>query len=107
MRESARPCFAIKGRNMGCLYLLLALISPRLLLAGLWIFSDYVRPNAFEGWILPLLGLIFMPYLTLALTWALNTEFGFFQIAAVVIGVLLDLGSSSDAERRRRQHARG
>ena len=35
---------------MSCLYLLFALISPRLLLAGLWIFTDYVS-NAFNTWL--------------------------------------------------------
>jgi len=92
--------------RMGCLYLLLALISPRLLLAVMWIFSPYVQPNAFRSWIWPLIGLIFMPWMTLALVWAYNTHFGPLQIAAIVIGALVDLGSNGDAERRRRKEQR-
>lgn len=90
---------------MGCLYVILALLSPRLLLGGLWIFTDYVRPGAFESWIWPLLGLIFMPVMTLALVWAYNTEFGPWQIAAIVIGALIDLGSNGEGERRRKRQA--
>lgn len=91
---------------MSCLYLLAALISPRLLLAGLWIFTDYVRPGAFGTWVWPLIGLIFMPCLTLALVWGGNTEFGPLQIGAAVIGGAIDLGLCSDAERRRRRQER-
>jgi quinol-cytochrome oxidoreductase complex cytochrome b subunit len=87
---------------MGCIYLLLALISPRILLVVLWIFTDYVR-LAFDHWIWPLLGLIFMPFLTLALVWAYNTEFGIFQIAAIVIGAVMDLGSHNETARRKRR----
>lgn len=87
---------------MGCLYLILALISPRLLLAILWLFSPHVN-KAFDFWLWPLLGLIFMPWLTLALVWAYNTGFGPLQIAAIVVGVILDLGSNSGAERQRRR----
>lgn len=88
---------------MGCLYLLFALISPRLLLAALWLFSPYVMPNAFKFWLWPLIGLIFMPWLTLALVWSYNVGFGPIQIVAIVIAVLLDFGSNGEAERRRRR----
>lgn len=88
---------------MGCLYLILALISPRLLLAILWIFTPYVQPRAFDFFLWPLLGLIFLPWTTLAAIWGLNTGFGLFQIAAVVIGLLVDLGSTGGAEQQRRK----
>jgi len=88
---------------MGCLYLLLALISPRLLLGVLWLLTPYVQPRAFDSFIWPLLGLIFMPWTTLALVWGYNTGFGVFQIGAVVIGILADLGSNGGAERQRRR----
>lgn len=91
---------------MSCLYLLLALISPRLLLAGLWIFTEYVG-RAFDTWLWPLIGLIFMPCLTLALVWGGNTEFGPLQIGAAIIGALMDLGIGSESERRRRAQHQG
>lgn len=91
---------------MSCLYLLLALISPRILLLGLWIFTDYVG-SAFSTWIWPLIGLIFMPFMTLALVWGYNTEFGPLQIGAAIIGALMDLGVGSESERRRRSQRAG
>ena len=91
---------------MGCLYLLLALISPRILLVVMWVFTTYVQPNAFRLWVWPLLGLIFMPWTTLAVVWGYNAGFGLFQIAAIVIGVVVDLSSNGGAEQQRRRRQR-
>jgi hypothetical protein len=40
---------------MPCLLVLLALISPRLALLALWLFSNMLD-RAYEGWLLPVLG---------------------------------------------------
>ena len=58
---------------MGCLLALLALISPRLVLFLLWIFSN-VLSRAFDSWIIPLLGFFLLPWTTLvyALAWDAN-----------------------------------
>ena len=90
---------------MGCIYLILALISPRVLLVALWLLTDYVG-RAFDFWVWPLLGLIFFPITTLALVWGFNTHFGVFQIAAVMIAVFMDLGANSGAEHQRRKRSR-
>ena len=50
---------------MGCLVPLLALISPRLALFFILVFSDWVG-NALDGWIVPLLGFLFLPWTLLA-----------------------------------------
>ena len=52
---------------MPCLVALLALISPRLALFFVWLFSDMID-RAFEGWLLPLLGFFLLPWTTLAYT---------------------------------------
>jgi hypothetical protein len=91
---------------MGCLYLLLALISPRLLLIVLWVFTHYVQPKAFDFFLWPLLGLIFLPWTTLAVVWGYNTHFGILQIGAIVLGVVLDLGSTGGAEKQRRRRVK-
>jgi hypothetical protein len=49
---------------MGCLFLLIMMISPRLGIIFLWAFTNYVS-RAFDTWIWPLLGLIFLPWTTL------------------------------------------
>ena len=47
----------------GCFVVLLGSAFPRLALVVTWIFTDRVD-IAFDGWVLPLAGLIFLPYTT-------------------------------------------
>ena len=49
---------------MGCLFALIALLSPRFALFLLWAFTNYVD-RAFSSWVWPLLGLVFAPWTTL------------------------------------------
>jgi hypothetical protein len=60
-----------RGRGMGCLLLLLASVAPRLVLVLMWIFGDLVD-RAFSGFVIPLLGLLLLPYTTLfyVLAWS-------------------------------------
>lgn len=50
---------------MPCLVVLLALISPRLALFFIWLFSDLLG-RAYDEWWLPLLGFFLLPWTTLA-----------------------------------------
>ena len=50
---------------MCCLALGAAFIGPRFVLVFIWIFGDRVE-LAFDSWFWPLLGLIFLPWTTLA-----------------------------------------
>ena len=52
---------------MPCLIALLALLSPRLALFFVFLFSDMLD-RAFDGWLLPLLGFFLLPWTTLAYT---------------------------------------
>jgi CDP-diglyceride synthetase len=79
---------------MGCLFAILAALSPRLALVLVWIFTNLVD-RAFEGFLLPLLGLIFLPFTTLLYVLAYKpvvgvSGWGWFL---VFLGVLFDLGS--------------
>lgn len=60
---------------MPCLAALLALVSPRLALFVLWLFSDMLD-RAYEGWLLPLVGFFLLPWTTLAyaVMWDLGTR---------------------------------
>jgi hypothetical protein len=49
---------------MGCLFLLVAGVFPRLGLLVVWFVTDLVD-RAFAGFLLPLLGLLFLPLTTL------------------------------------------
>jgi hypothetical protein len=89
---------------MGCLLALLAAISPRLALVLVWIFTNLVD-RAFEGFLLPLLGLIFLPLTTLVYVLAYRpvtgvSGWGWFF---VVLAVLFDLGSYGGGASSRRR----
>ena len=49
----------------GCLFALLAALSPRLALLILWIFTPLVQRAFDNNWFWPLLGLLFLPFTTL------------------------------------------
>jgi hypothetical protein len=50
---------------MGCFLVLLALISPRLVLFLLWLFDD-ILSRAYDSWIIPLIGFFILPWTTLS-----------------------------------------
>ena len=60
---------------MGCLLALLAGFAPRVALALVWIFTNLVD-RAFNGFLIPLLGLIVFPYATLFYVLAYNPVSG-------------------------------
>jgi hypothetical protein len=88
---------------MGCLIVLMALIGPRVALLFTWIFTNLVD-RAFEGILLPLLGLIFLPWTTFLYVLVYNPVEGvsFLGWVIVVLGVLVDLGSYGAGARSRR-----
>jgi hypothetical protein len=88
---------------MPCLPLLLALISPRLALVAVWLFSN-VLSRAFDSLWLPFLGFFLLPWTTLAyaLTWDLGThEVKGFEWFVVVLAFLADLGAYGGTARGR------
>ncbi len=91
---------------MGCFAALLALISPRLALFFIFVFSDLLS-RAFDSWVLPLLGFFILPWTTLAyaLMWSSGTNevAGFEWFVVVFAFVIGDLGSyaGGGASRRR------
>lgn len=88
---------------MGCLVPLLALISPRLALFALLLFSDLIG-DAFDSWIVPVLGFFLLPWTTLAyavMWWASDGNLGF-EWFIVVLAFVIDIGAymkSGDARR--------
>jgi hypothetical protein len=87
---------------MGCLFALIAALSPRLGLLLLWLFTNYVD-RAFAGWLLPLLGLLFAPWTTLFYV-LVDVAPGPIHVAGwilVALGVFLDLSSYAQSARRR------
>jgi hypothetical protein len=91
---------------MPCLIALLALISPRLALFAIWVFSNLLS-RAFESWAVPLIGFFLLPWTTLAyaLMWDSSNRVYGFEWFIVALGFLFDLASYSRVERRRRREA--
>jgi hypothetical protein len=84
---------------MGCLVVLLALISPRLALVVVWLGTDILH-RAFDGVLLPLLGFFLLPWTTLAyaLMWDYGTnEVAGFEVAIVVLAFVADLAAFGSA----------
>jgi len=80
---------------MPCLVVLLALISPRLALFCLWLFSD-VLGDAYDSWIVPLIGFFVLPWTTLAYAGmyvsGANVVFGF-EWFIVAFAFVVDVAS--------------
>ena len=79
---------------MGCLIVgCLGLVTPRLAIVLVVIFSDYIG-HAYHTVLWPFLGFLFMPLTTLAYAWAINTNGSVrgVNLVVVVVAVLLDMG---------------
>jgi len=92
---------------MGCLIALVALLSPRLALFLIWIFSDLLS-RAYSSWILPLLGFFLLPWTTLTYAafwdWAPGHHLNWRWI---FVGLAFMIDASSYAAGRRARSARG
>ena len=93
---------------MGCLVILLSLITPRFVVLILWIFTDYLA-SAYGSWFWPTLGFFLAPTTTIAYAVArndLSTATGGITAAGtlvIVIGVLIDIGLIGGNARKRRR----
>jgi hypothetical protein len=78
-----------------CAFLVLAAFGPRFALVLIWIFGDRVD-RAFDSWFWPLLGLIFLPWTTLAyvLVWSRGGVDGA-EWLVVLLGLVADIATYS------------
>jgi hypothetical protein len=92
---------------MGCLFALLAAISPRFVIFLLWIFSDRMTIALRSGWE-GIIGFLLLPYTTLfyVLVYSPGKGVDSFGWVIVALGVLLDLSSHLFSSRARRRRAR-
>ena len=89
--------------GMPCLLVILTLAFPRFVLLLLFLFTSYIG-RAYHGFILPLVGFIFLPVTTIAYAWIVNSHHpteGVYLII-LIIAVVLDVGSLGHGEYRRR-----
>jgi hypothetical protein len=88
---------------MGCFVALFALISPRLALVFVWLFSEWLS-RAFDSWVVPLIGFFLLPWTTLAYAamWVLGSnEVSGFEWFIVILAFLADLSAYGGGSRAR------
>jgi hypothetical protein len=89
---------------MGCFIALFALISPRLALFLLALFTD-VLSRAYDSWIIPLLGFFLLPWTTLAYAafwdWGAGHHVTGFEWLFVILAFVVDLSSYGAGRRAR------
>jgi hypothetical protein len=90
---------------LGCFLVLFALISPRLALVFVWLFSNLLD-RAYDEWWLPLLGFFILPWTTLAyaVMWSSGTNevtgFEWFIVGFAFIADISSWGNSGRLDRR-------
>ena len=92
---------------MGCFVVLFALISPRLALFFVWLFSEWLS-RAYDSWAVPLLGFFLLPWTTLAyavMYVAGTNRVSGFEWFIVILAFLLDLSSYFQGSRYRGREA--
>jgi len=89
---------------VACFVFLFALISPRLAIFFIWLFSDLLD-RAYDDWIVPLLGFFLLPWTTLAyaIIWTSGPDgVEGFEWFIVVLAFLADVSSYAASDRQRR-----
>lgn len=89
---------------MGCLLAMFAGVFPRLALLIVWIARPTMVDAAFDTWIVPLLGIIFLPFATLiyVILWRVGGLEGW-DWFWVVLAVALDVSQWGASYSQRRQ----
>jgi len=89
---------------MGCLLAILGLITPRIIILILWIFSSYIG-RAIDSALWSILGFVFLPTTTLMYAVAQNSFDGLegWGLVLFVLGVVVDFGLIGGGARARRR----
>src|SRR3954466_5508437 len=90
---------------MGCLFAMFAGIFPRLGLFIIWVARPALVDAAFDTWILPFLGIIFLPFATLIYVVLYTPGVGLsgWEWFWVVLAALLDVSHWAASATQRRQ----
>ena len=80
---------------MGCLLGCAALISPRMVLVVVWLFTDYLD-GVWNSMLWPIVGLVFMPLTTIAYAFAIHQGNGSVSgigLVAIIVAAVFDVSS--------------
>ena len=88
---------------MPCLLLIIVLAFPRVILALMFLLTNYLQ-RAYDGLLIPLLGFIFLPLTTVIYAWLVNNHrpIDGINLIFIIIGVIVDLGGLGGGEWHRR-----
>jgi hypothetical protein len=80
------------GLGCGCLLAMGAAVAPRLILIIMWIVGPRINA-AFDSWIWPLLGIVFVPYTTImyVLVWTPGIGVNGWDWLWIGLGLMLDI----------------
>ncbi len=89
---------------MPCLVVILVLAFPRIVLAVMFLTSNYLQ-HAYGGLLIPVVGFFFLPLTTLAYAWMVNTHqvVQGINLLILLVAVIIDLGGLSGGEYHRRR----
>lgn len=88
---------------MPCLFAVLALLTPRIVIVLLWLFSHWFN-HVFTTPLWPILGFVFLPTTLLwyvAVQHWFGGQWGLIPIAGLVIALMIDVSPASSRRRRR------
>ena len=79
---------------MPCLFVLLILAFPRVILACMWFFT-HMLDRAYHGLLIPLLGFFFLPITTIVYAWLVNEHRPIegVNLVILIVAILCDAGS--------------
>lgn len=87
---------------MCCFFVTLLAFGPRLAILVWWLISPVYINNAFGNWIMPILGLIFLPWTLLMYLIVYPNGVVGFDWVIIALGVLADIASYGAGASRRR-----
>jgi uncharacterized oligopeptide transporter (OPT) family protein len=92
---------------MACLFLILILLFPRVVLAVLFLFTNYLNWVFHNQMLVLIFGFLFLPITTLLYAWMMNSHVALegINLVALIIAALLDLGLVGGGVRSRRSKA--
>lgn len=90
---------------MPCLLLVIALLLPRVAMVLIFFFQVRWYEAVFQGWILPVLGFVFLPYTTLAYMAAVLNAGAVTTgwLVVIILALLADLAHWGGGYRSRRR----
>lgn len=93
---------------MPCLLVVLILLFPRVCLALLYFFSNYLTGPYHNSILMLLLGFIFLPLTTLVYAWMFHSGMPVegINLLYLMVAAIIDLGSMGGGYRHRRANSR-